>query len=641
MKSRRPGNVRGSPRVEPRAPSPQAARNRAAFLSAAIAILGAAVFSPALQNGFTGWDDPDYVTENRRISDLSLRGIASIFTSFDNCNYHPLTTLSYRLEYALVGLRPKLYHFDNVLLHSLAAVVAFHLARRWLRSDSGAFLGALLFLLHPMRAESVAWVSERKDVLCTFFYLAALLAYPTADCPRPRARYALSLGLYLLALLSKAMAISFPLVLWIVLLFERRASRRELFRLAPFAALAVVFAVVGYFAQASEKAIVGLHGRSLGQHLLSVPLAIAFYTWKLLFPLVLSPRYALDPPRGLFDPRVLAGLSILAAGGLAAAASYKRRREAFLGLGFFAASWAPVSGLVASSTLVADRYVYLPSFGLSLALAAWIVRGLEFRRAPSRVSPQRIALAVAVFAICSYLYLTPSRVSKWKDNYSLWRDALAENPRNSIAHNQLYTELVTDGRYGEAVAEAIACIRGGLDGPPYRYNLALAYRGLENYEAEVKIAREIVRKDPDFLPAWLIILRYETRSGHLEEAERLLGELERKFPDRATLLFARGEIQRAKGDLRGALYWMLRSLELDPADPEVIIASAAVLARLGDPRRAIATVRGAFDPERWIPDAGKRERLAELIEALESLGREEFAEDIRWLRKMREWRSRD
>lgn len=610
-------------------------RNRPAVFSAAIAILGAAVFSPALENGFTSWDDNVYVTENRKIADLSLRGIGEVFTSFDNCNYHPLTTLSYRIEHALVGLRPKLYHFDNVLLHSLAAVFAFHLARRWLRSDGGALLAALLFLLHPLRAESVAWVSQRKDVLCAFFYLAALLAYPPPGAASGRGRYVLSLGLSLLALLSKVMAISLPVALAIALAFERRAAKRELRKLIPFAVLAAAFAAINFAAQAAEEAVVGLRGRGLGEHLLSIPVAISFYAGKLLFPIVLSPRYAPPPPAGLSDPRVLAGLALVAAAFAAAWRSFRRRREAFLGLAFFAATWAPVSGAIASSTLVADRYVYLPSFGLSVALAAWIARGLG-RRAPRRsVTPARVALGVTVFLLLAHLVLTPLRVSKWKDTYTLWRDALAENPRNAIAHNQLSTELIGDRRYGEAAAEAIACIRAGLDGPPFLYNLALAYRGLGAYEKELETAREIVRKDPKFLPAWLVILRHETRSGRLEEAEKLLAEIERRFsPDRSTVLFARSEIARARGDLRRALAYALRSLEVDPADPEVIIASAALVARLGDPRRAVATVRGAFDVERWILDAAMREELAELIDALESCGRPELLEDILWLRKI-------
>src|SRR6185369_4520913 len=167
--------------------------------------LGLALYGGAVGHRFTSWDDDFYVTRNPLIRDLSPAGVFRIFTTFSNCNYHPLTYLTYLAEYAAVGLSPWLYHLDNVLLHAVAGVLAFRLLRRWAGCRFAAALGALLFLVHPLRVESVAWVAERKDLLCGVFYLGSLLAY-TAHLERGGgARYAAALALFALALLSKVM----------------------------------------------------------------------------------------------------------------------------------------------------------------------------------------------------------------------------------------------------------------------------------------------------------------------------------------------------------------------------------------------------------------------------------------------------
>lgn len=581
----------------------------------AILLLGLAAFAGTLRFGFTSWDDNLYVTENPHIQDLSLDGILGLFTRFEVCNYHPLTLLSYRIEYALAGFDAALYHFDNVVLHALAGLLAFRLLRRWIGAEVPAFLGSLFFLIHPLRVESVVWISERKDVLCVVFYLAALLAYPE----RPtRGRYLASLGLFLCALLSKAMAVSLPLALLLVAIRERRPLRREIELLVPFFALAALFTALGIAAQANDSGLYGLHGSRLSTHILCLPLSIAHYAEKLVFPVLLSPRYCPEMPAGLVDARVLAGLALAGLAAGAVARSFRVRGPAFLGLSFFAVSWAPASGIVASSTIVADRYVYLPSLGLAFALAGSIERSLRVG-SPWRVRPGRVGEGLLVSALAAYAVLTPLRVEVWRDPLTLWEDALRENPRNSIAHNQISVVHFQSGRYAEAAVHAAESVRCGLRDSKFLYNVCVAYQGIGDAARELATAQEIVRGLPGFLPAHLVILRHLRLAGRFDEHARLLAELERRFPGAAVLVEERAEVEEALGHLDTALDLFRETLRREPGLLSARLGACVVLARLGREETAAEIAAGVMRRTRKVPvpDLDVRERVRQLIEIFE------------------------
>ncbi|HVR73740.1 MAG TPA: glycosyltransferase family 39 protein, partial [Planctomycetota bacterium] len=309
---------------------------RPAAIQALLLAATLVIFGGAVANRFTSWDDDIYVTQNPLIRDVSLEGVSHLFTSFSNCNYHPVTYLTFMAEYAAVGLEPWLYHLDSILIHAAAGLLAFQLVRRWLGSDAVAALAALLFLIHPTRVESVAWVAERKDVLCAFFYFASLLLYTSFLDRGGRGRYAAALGLFLLAILSKMMAVTLPAVLAVLLVVRRRTGKRDLFLLTPFVVLSIVFSVVGVMALSAEHAIKGLHGGEVLPHLLTPLKALAFYAAKLLVPVRLSARYFLEPATGLLDPLVLAGAVLALLGGWAACWSFRRRPAVFLGISWFA-----------------------------------------------------------------------------------------------------------------------------------------------------------------------------------------------------------------------------------------------------------------------------------------------------------------
>ena len=627
--------VGADPEVAVGAPAPRAAPfrpRRAVVYQAVILAAGLVVFGPAVRNGFTDWDDDIYVTRNPLIADATPSGVLRLFTTFHACNYHPLTYLSYMAEHALVGLDPWLYHLDSVLIHLGASIVAFRLARRWLSSEAGAFLTALLFLLHPLRVESVAWVAERKDVLCGLFYLASLLAFTRRlDTGSVRALGG-SLFLFVLALLSKVMAITLPAVLVLLLVARREPLRPRIRELLPFCALGIVFAVVGVLAQASSGAIHGLHGRSLARHVATVLEAVAFYASKLVLPVHLSPRYVVEPASGLLDPGAVAGAALLAALGIAAGASFRRDRTVFLGAGFFLVTWAPVSGIVPSSTIVADRYLYIPAFGLFLAaLGPLAARAARPGGRGVRVARLGVAALLAATAILGGA--AALRVGAWRDGLALWTSALAENPDNPYAHNQLFLAYYRDGRLAEAEQAARRSIELGLSEPRHAFNLCLAHRELGEKEEELERARAIIGKDSSFVPAWLVVLRQEREAGRLEVCEKTLEGLLEKAPVDAGLWGARAEILVARGRAEEALMAYLRSIELRPGDVEVLLGAAATLMALGDGERALDLAARSVALGGPYLHAGPRERLGLLVSEAERKGNAGWIERARGLRE--------
>ncbi len=578
--------------------------------------LGFIAFAPALSAGFTFWDDNIYVTQNPLVWELTPQSIWRVATTFSNCNYHPLTYLSYMIEYALFGAAPWVYHLTNVLLHIASSILVYFLVVRWIRFPAAALGGAILFSLHPLRAESVAWVAERKDCLSTFFFLVSVLAYVRYRDTQSARWYWWSLGGFVLALLAKVMAITLPAVLVLVLLARRECRWSTLRPILPFGVLSIVFAVMGVLAQSQDGAVKGLHGGSWGHHLLSVPVAVSFYAEKWLWPELLSPRYVLEPVTHLGDPRVLVGLALAAGAAILAGLSWRRRRIVFLGVGFAALTWAPVSGIVPTSTLVADRYTYLPSVGLSV-LAALVIAAVAIlpRRAETRPAlGSGIAVALALLLVPA----TYAQSARWHDGMTLWTSALRENELNPFAHNQLSVELLFRERYEEAATAAERAAELGLRGPEYDLNLALAYRGLGDHERELEVARALEREYPDSFVGSLISSRIAAESGRHSTARSILDAVAVRFPNEGRILEARGNLLALAGRYEEAWTTYLDYMNSGGRRRAALLGAAVVLARADEPELALDVAEMALGiPGEyfWLESQERLDELKQLYTA--------------------------
>ena len=434
-----------------------------------VVVLTFACFAPSLTNGLLAWDDAGYIVDNVHIRDLSLDTVGWAFTTF-YCNYWaPLTWLSLAVDYAVWGLNPIGYHFTNILLHALNAGLFFFLCRDLLRAyvkargpgtggtGAGEFLeegnivvcaslAALLFSLHPLRVESVAWAAERKDALFLFFGLAAILAYlryvrnepaPTGQRRGPAVFlsspvYWLAVALFALSLLSKSMLVTLPLVLLILDWFPLRrfvfpgAASGVLLEKVPLFVLSCIVSVITALSQ--RPVMVTLEQSDLASRSLIAARAVMGYLGLTLWPSGLGPFY-LRP----MTVRALALAYAMPVAGLLLVSlvclSMAKRRPIFLTVWLlYLVTLIPVLGLSKVGPVsVADRFTYLPGLPVSLLLALGITAALS-RGSRSRAVVIPLGLAI-IGMLLAVSFMTVRQIAFWKDDVTLWTRAIETEPQ--------------------------------------------------------------------------------------------------------------------------------------------------------------------------------------------------------------------
>jgi tetratricopeptide (TPR) repeat protein len=435
---------------------------------AGLLLVGAvfATFSPALTADFqVAFDDNYNLTENGFYRGLSPSHLAWMLTTFRLGHWQPLSWLSLAVDHALWGMDARGYHLTNLVLHALNAVLFFFLAGALFRAagaraagrSTPALASALCFAVHPLRVESVVWITERRDVLSVACLQATLLAW-LAWCERGGARrYALALVFYLLSLGSKAWGITLPALFllldaWPLARLSRASFGARVVEKLPFLALALGAAVLAFFAQKTTGAMHYAEHFTLLQKLAQACYGLSFYVQKSLWPAGLLPAYMLDRDLDPAEARFLAGFAVSAAG-LTLAWLLRRRWPAFgVALLAYAILVSPVLGLTQSGIqLVADRYTYLATMPLALLLGAGLA-------ALASAGARRAAYALC-FGACLPLAWHAHAYSKvWRDSWSLWTYTVARDPEHSFAYNQLgnlYKDAGDDARATELFETAV------------------------------------------------------------------------------------------------------------------------------------------------------------------------------------------
>lgn len=495
----------------------------------AIVVMVLVAYSPAMQGGFV-WDDDDYVTENPLLT--APDGLKRIWFSLDSpSQYFPLVYTTFRVEHALWGLDPLGYHIVNVLLHAINVLLVWYVLRRL--SVPGAWLAAAIFGLHPVHVESVAWITERKNVLSMLFFLLAILAYVRfIDRPaKSRNYYSLAVVLYALALFSKTTACVLPAALLLIhWLRGERIGRRQLALVAPFVVLGLAMGLLTVW---WEKHRQGTSGEpfdfTMMERVLVASRALWFYAGKLLWPAKLTfsyPRWSIDAG----DPRQYAWL--VACLGVAAVLFWKRRsfgRGPSAAVVFFVAALVPMLGFFSlytfRYTLVADHYQYVASIGPIALFAAFVARRW---RPPSLAYGVHYALPVAVLAIFGVLTWRQGHI--YANEETLWRDTAAKNPSSLLAHNNLAELLNQQGRIEEAI--------------------------VEYYEA--------VRTEPEFVGARLNLALCLMKQGRFEAAFEQLDEARRILPQFPVTYYNLGVVMDAMGKCDEAITYYRKAVQLDP-----------------------------------------------------------------------------
>ena len=441
-----------------------------AFVAAILAIATIGAFWPVTRAEFINYDDPQYVSANAHVlTGLKRENVTWAFSVFYASNWHPLTWLSHMLDVALFGKGPGGPHCVNLALHVVNSLLLFALLRRMTGAHWRSVWVAGLFALHPLHVESVAWVSERKDVLSAFFFLLTLLAYAryveqsNVQGPRAKVWYGLALTCFILGLLSKPMLVTLPFVLLLLdywplqrfkaatLTYQLSALRRLVWEKLPFLALAAASSLVTVLAQ--SKALQPLTNFSLADRLGNALVSYARYLGKTFWPTGLALPYPLPGPW----PATEVALAAMLVLGLCLSAVWAGRRLPFLFTGWywFWGALIPVIGVVqVGSQAMADRYTYLPVIGIFIVVA-W---GAGEAQARWNVAPRLMAL-VGALALLACGVLTWRQVGYWHDYERLFRHAAAVTHNNSVALDNIGVSLFARGRLEEAMDYYLRSLR--------------------------------------------------------------------------------------------------------------------------------------------------------------------------------------
>lgn len=422
--------------------------------------LTAAVFSPALICGTVFFDDPSYVAGNPHVlsglSPVNIRWAFNEHLGFRS----PLLWISYMFDSMLLAPQPWAFHLTNVLFHSLNAVLLFLFFYRTTGKIGSALTTAALWALHPLRVESVAWITERKDVLSGFFMFLALHAY-ISFCRRGGAVRYLSVLLFMAAgLMVKPVLVTLPVLLFLLDIWPLKRGWRGTEKV-PLFICAAVFTVAGWLAHRS--AISSLETYSLIERTGIALQNYLFYIVKMLWPFGLAAPYPMMIPS-----LPVAALSLAALTGITLVSLYFFRRVPFVFTGWFwfCIALFPVCGFIQiGNTTTADRFTYLPSIGLTAALV-WGLAAV--RRIPFK---KEIALVV----LSGLILLTVRQIAFWRDSDTLFRRALAVAENNPVAHAHYGGWLVEEGRLDEAGPHLVCAVKLFPSYSPAANNLGLLF----------------------------------------------------------------------------------------------------------------------------------------------------------------------
>jgi len=548
------------------------------FAPASIVLLTIFVFAPVLGFDFVNFDDPVYVLDNPIIADgLTWSGVKHAFTMIQAGYWIPVTWLSHMADVELFGFAPGLHHLVNVVLHVLTTLLLYGLVVRMTGAHARAAFVAAVFAIHPLRVESVAWVAERKDILSTMFWVLAVFAYAEYAAKPSRGRYLTVVGLFVVGLLAKPMVLTLPIVLLLLDVWPlgrlgvRRADwvptpprnadlgadlgtnpRYVLLEKIPLLAIAILAAVVTIWAQQVGGAVKGFDLFPLSQRIANALVSYVAYLGMLVWPVNLAVFYP-NVPVPIWQ--VVAAVAVLVSITWFAVRALPRYPYLAVGWFWYVVTLLPVIGIIqAGLQSRADRFLYVPHIGLSLAVA-WgvsdLLRGSRFRAA----LPAIAGLVIFVLASAAQMY-----VLTWQNSETMWRRALAVTTDNYMAHHNLAVVLAGNGQDELARAELKEALRIWPEFAEAHNTMGNLQARAQDDDAAIAQYREALRLAPYFSAAHnnlgLALMRRGETSGartHFEEALRLAPHSAASHHNLGRALFAQGRLADAESEYRAAI----------------------------------------------------------------------------------------
>ena len=557
-------------RAGPSAPAnPPASGASNVVISCLLLVAATLVFyNPIIHNQFTGFDDWNYILKNPHVqSGLTWDTVKWSFTTFQEGNWHPLSWLSHALDCQIFHLNAVGHHYTSLLFHAANAVLLFLLLWRATGSLGSSLMVAALFALHPVNVESVAWASERKNVLSMFFFLLALHAYDRYARTGRRALYGWLVFLFVLGLMAKPQIVTLPfvLLLWDYWPLQRigypasdgmtatstpRSLSFLLWEKLPLFVLTAVDSVVTAIAQRAGNAVRTVSEFSVPARLENAVVSYIRYLGKAFWPSRLAPMY--PRPEGLLPAWQVVGAAALLLLISALVFHWRDRRSLAAGWCWFLGTLVPMIGLITvGDQAMADRYAYLPFIGLFIAVV-WTVEAVANAR---RIQTGwRVGCALVVLLMLGGL--TYRQLGYWQNDDILWHYTVRVTDRNYVAHNNLALMLAKAGRSEEAVVE-------------------------------FRTAKSLHKYPPNQI---LSLAIYELRVGHAQQAvedcrEVLASSSDPRLQGAALTQMGRAFLQLRRYDEAAASY--RSALALQPKDEDALVGSGVLALRSGDFRLAV------------------------------------------------------
>ena len=554
-----------------------------------VLIIVAAVFSPSLFNGFIKNDDPYHLLENVTLRAWTLENLRAMFQSIINTTYIPLTTLSFAMEYHFFGYNPFVYHLDNLVLHLGVVALVFFFFQRLGLSALAAAIGVLFFGIHPMHVESVAWVTERKDVLYAFFYLLAVHQYWEYAKSGKGKSYLLSLVCCSLSILAKPMALSLPLILFLCDWWMGRAWKRGvLLEKAPYFLIVTLIAGVTYLWNARDPV------HSAGEAVLLWIWCLAFYLRKFIFPDHLIIFYQFPRPFSLANGEFAVSVFILMLVIFLLFYFRKQRLFVFSVLFYFLSIFFLLRmDDVENINPVSDRFMYLPSVGFCALLGVGFAQFLERDQKWPYAKQAGIALLAAASIVMAVQAFQQCRF--WRDGSILWSAVIDRSPRLALAYIHRGAAYQEKGDIPSAMADYQKAIELNKDEPYAHSNLAMIYKDQRRFkDAEHEYGKAISLK-PDFWGAYFDRGNLYRETGQLAKAIddytkaiKLLPGYAEAYENRGIAYFFSRQDDLALADFN-------RALRFDPRDINAVNNRAVIYAKRGDLPRAIRDFSRSID----------------------------------------------
>ena len=547
---------------------------------------------------FVGLDDDQYITDNRHVkSGLSIDGFTWAFTTTWDANWFPLTWLSLMLDCQLFGSDPSGPHLINLLFHLANTVLLFLVFQRMTGKLWQSAFVAALFALHPLHVESVAWVTERKDVLSAFFWIMTMWAYAGYAEKKGHQKYLWVIIFFTLGLMSKPMVVTLPFVLLLLDFwplgrlrppFFGTEARALVLEKIPLFVLSAASSVITFLVQRGGGAVGSLDVLPLPLRLANILVSYASYMGKMVWPQHLAVYYPFLENLPLWEVAASALLLI----GITLLAIKFGPKHPYLPVGWFwyLGTLVPVIGLVqVGAQAMADRYTYIPLIGLFLIVAMGVPEGLTRWRHRKNLVVFCGSAALAVLIVVSR-----AQVSYWQDSIRLFEHTLAITSDNYLIHNNLGNALERSGRIEEAIAHYKETLRIKPDNARTYFNLGNALSRRERADEAIRCYREALRLKPDYAEAHNNLGNVFERLGDRQEAMVQYREALRLKPEYAEARSNLGIVLAKRGKIEEAMGHFKEAIRIDPGYEKAYHNLGVSLAEQGRTREAIAQYRRAL-----------------------------------------------